>query len=1022
MARILLRCIFFMMCIFIFGYARGGVDSLAQSIHFNIENGLPTNKVYSCIQDHNGYIWLATDNGVVRYDGYSFKIFTTSDGLPNNDVWRLIEDVHGRLWVHTHGYTIGYIKDDKYVAVYTSDTRLAIIDFVEINRMCVFNNFDHLIAIDSNNRVYKSKIHTPTETYARLSLDGIHYQFFPDFSIARVNYRKPAVDTIWHCSLPVDSIHAMFGIGIVNDDKVIGFKVGNSNEATIFDINSCGFRKVVFEKDEDIYLVCLRNNIATEHPGYFVFTNKRLYTLNRQFQIVSKIDYKDVIPIKTQVTYVSTDSFNNKWFSTNDAGVWLLPPHATFFERQQITTDIYAAQLVGNTANGYTYWWDKLNRVLKVLDKDLKKLYEQHFQDNVTCVSDCDSQYVHITFRGGMYKYDLQKRVLVDYLYEKPMSYVANGAYQYNRKFQVKDIYLDKIKTYISSNTFNIQHYSQNKLYLNNNVGVVVMNVYPDSTVLKNLLTDRLPNMMYDKANNLFWWNNDKKIAVLNPETDSLSIVPPSILQLLKVNNIQDIKADKSGNVYMLTSTSLVVFNPHNPVLQYYSVNFNLADAHMCLQDSILLIAARAGVAYTQLKDSGNILPFKCILNQADKYYSKVYDFYINQTGKVILNTNNGVYAQDLRALVSTADFYNADGRNFTNVVVHYKGHKSILHANDSFLVPSNNQNIRIELVNFFGKGERSYSYSINNEAVNFNTSGEILFNWEPDIYYKVTCTVKDEVWKSNTYVFYVKRIPQWWQTTTGKRIFWIAGILLLIALGILIALVTRYYVRKANEKRQALTDMELRALYAQINPHFIFNTLGTAQFFINRKKMDEAYNHVNKFSRLLRAYLKASGNRYVTLREEISLLKDYIELQQIRFEQKFDYTIELDNKIAADSMQIPSLLVQPLVENAINHGLFHMQEGENGLLEIRFMQGKSSEELICTIEDNGVGRERSKKIKKDSLMEKEESYGTTLTKKLIDIFREYEKMNIYLEYIDKPAPKTGTIVKLTIGNIKYVA
>jgi LytS/YehU family sensor histidine kinase len=225
--------------------------------------------------------------------------------------------------------------------------------------------------------------------------------------------------------------------------------------------------------------------------------------------------------------------------------------------------------------------------------------------------------------------------------------------------------------------------------------------------------------------------------------------------------------------------------------------------------------------------------------------------------------------------------------------------------------------------------------------------------------------------------------------------------------------------VARANQKKRMLTELELRAVYAQINPHFVFNTLSAALYFINRKRFDDAYTHVNKFSRLIRAYLKSSQDRYILLSEEIEMLTNYIDLQRTRFEGKFDFDIQIDNKIPTQNIKIPSLLLQPLVENAINHGLFH--KGDKGLLQLKFIQGVSGSELICIIDDNGVGREKAKEIKKSSSA-RQESYGTKLTQQLIEIFKEYENMPIELEYIDKHAPETGTTVKITIKNIKYVA
>ena len=147
-------------------------------------------------------------------------------------------------------------------------------------------------------------------------------------------------------------------------------------------------------------------------------------------------------------------------------------------------------------------------------------------------------------------------------------------------------------------------------------------------------------------------------------------------------------------------------------------------------------------------------------------------------------------------------------------------------------------------------------------------------------------------------------------------------------------------------------------------------------------------------------------------------MLKNYIELQQIRFENKFTYEIEVDNKLPLSNIKIPSLLLQPLVENAINHGLFHRDDG--GLLTIRFRQGKDSTELICIIEDNGVGREAARKISEGNAAR--ESYGTKLTNQLLEVFKQYEHFDISLTYTDKVMPETGTIVTLHLKNIKYVA
>jgi LytS/YehU family sensor histidine kinase len=152
-------------------------------------------------------------------------------------------------------------------------------------------------------------------------------------------------------------------------------------------------------------------------------------------------------------------------------------------------------------------------------------------------------------------------------------------------------------------------------------------------------------------------------------------------------------------------------------------------------------------------------------------------------------------------------------------------------------------------------------------------------------------------------------------------------------------------------------------------------------------------------------------------LEEEIKMLRNYIELQQIRFEEKFEYKIEIDNKLPTNNIRIPSLLLQPLVENAINHGLFHKEKG--GILLLKFEQGTDSSELVCIIEDNGVGRDTARKINEANSTK--ESYGTKLTNQLLEVFKLYENLDIKLKYIDKALPESGTIVTLVLKNVKYI-
>ena len=141
--------------------------------------------------------------------------------------------------------------------------------------------------------------------------------------------------------------------------------------------------------------------------------------------------------------------------------------------------------------------------------------------------------------------------------------------------------------------------------------------------------------------------------------------------------------------------------------------------------------------------------------------------------------------------------------------------------------------------------------------------------------------------------------------------------------------------------------------------------------------------------------------------------MQNYIELQQSRFQERFDYDI-IKDKTLPIGIQIPSLLLQPFVENAINHGL--LPQKKHGQLQIEFRPGATENEIICIIEDNGIGRKKSKYIQ-DSIVTdiKEESYGTELIDNLVTIFNKFENTRIHINYTDKEEPGTGTKVELRI-------
>ncbi|WP_178983543.1 histidine kinase [Winogradskyella helgolandensis] len=225
----------------------------------------------------------------------------------------------------------------------------------------------------------------------------------------------------------------------------------------------------------------------------------------------------------------------------------------------------------------------------------------------------------------------------------------------------------------------------------------------------------------------------------------------------------------------------------------------------------------------------------------------------------------------------------------------------------------------------------------------------------------------------------------------------------------------------KETQKRLAIEkqyrDSELKALKAQMNPHFIFNALNSIQDYIVLNQKNLASDYLGKFADLIRNYLHFSDTGFISIQDEIHNLKLYLELEKLRFEEQLEYTIQVDDTANFDEINIPTMLVQPYVENALKHGLLHKKDNRKLHISI----SKTSDKIIeCTIEDNGIGREKSKKIntKREG---QHKSFALKATTERLDLLNYGRDKKIGVEFIDlKDNEKAvGTKVILVIPIIK---
>jgi putative methionine-R-sulfoxide reductase with GAF domain len=198
-------------------------------------------------------------------------------------------------------------------------------------------------------------------------------------------------------------------------------------------------------------------------------------------------------------------------------------------------------------------------------------------------------------------------------------------------------------------------------------------------------------------------------------------------------------------------------------------------------------------------------------------------------------------------------------------------------------------------------------------------------------------------------------------------------------------------------ETRQKMAEVEMHALRAQMNPHFIFNCLNSINRYIVKSDQATASLYLTKFAKLIRLILDNSNSKNVLLSNELEALKLYIDMEALRFDKKFSYEIKLAEGVSADSIEVPPLIIQPYVENAIWHGLLHMQTV--GHLKIHLSLPVENM-LQCVIEDNGIGRNKARELKSKSATTKK-SLGMKLTENRIALLNRHAQLNASVEIID---------------------
>lgn len=484
----------------------------------------------------------------------------------------------------------------------------------------------------------------------------------------------------------------------------------------------------------------------------------------------------------------------------------------------------------------------------------------------------------------------------------------------------------------------------------------------------------------------------------------------------LESESFLSIAEDKDGTIYFGSFDGIFILNKNK--IDKINVKDGLSSnlVYSLLHDPRggLWVGTNQGLSYFDL------IEYKLYKRKVIRKFGKADGFTGGEcnTGGLFLDENKNLYVGTVNGLIKfNPDLYKTNKffpkTHITNLSVFYRD--TILREKMKFNYNQNNLRFSFIGLSFSNPEKILYSYKLQGFDKQWSPpSPENFAKYSNLPSGKFTLLVKscndERIWTPTPVSFSFEILRPFWKK-------WWFILACVGAISIVILLLTKRRINKIKLiEREKLKDQiekstnELKALRAQMNPHFIFNSLNSIQHFVITHEENSAVKYLGKFSKLIRKILNNSEEEFISLQEELSTLELYLELEQLRFQNKFTYEIILSKDLETDFIKIPSMIIQPYVENAIIHGLSSLTK--NGILKIEFSSINNL--LHCTIDDNGIGIIKSQqKAENNSL---HISLAGKISRDRLYLLKNIYGENVSVEIIDKQTiGSTGTRVNLIL-------
>ncbi|MFC2107458.1 histidine kinase [Bacteroidota bacterium] len=980
------------------------IFSFSQEIffkHYTVNDGLPSDKIRALHKDSRGYLWVGTNSGVSMFDGRDFVNYSMADGLCGQKIWSITEDGHGNMWFGSYGNGLSIFDGQSFTNIDTSSG----LPSNEVRCLDYFPECDLVFVGTENGAVYHKD-----RSFTGVNM-CIEEEFTPrvmDFDILNDKilialYSAPQKYSTFLFDPKTGEVKG-YDVGPSGNENLAhkGPNVSklfvSSDEKLYCSIDRLGFRALsdnktdylglgqVFgiteDKSNNIWVSAWVDELGMNGGGLFKLQDGQIRDISKLLGLDNDVGWS--------VLY--DEDFDAIWYGSYKNGLFFIPKTIFNYELKQtiglneIKINDLLFDVHGNfwmTTYDTIYCRTKQNKVLKYSRDVLGKYEDEIKRYGFSSIKKDKKNNLFIAGpRFSLYKFDEnlspeyfgRSSAYFDFDEENNhhggdmWSYVVAVRKNFYSNFQDIEVLGSDNKQIRAINTVE-----------SNGEEVWVGSMYEGLFVYTDIdyrflnkdydfLSTDIKAICFDKDKNAIVGSNNGEVYFLDYVGDSLiHFATVNEKNGLEGNTIRWLCMGLNNNLFIGTEKGINILKVDSLLLK------NKID--LCFFNSEEGLYDYTGNNAT-LDTEGNILigtDYKLIRIDYEKL------------------CNNGPHLS--KVFFSGIRFINADIIPETNTWSGMMPDKYKIPHKDNYF------EIRFDRINFLNSDKDIFRIKLRglDEAWSeWSKESKVVYTGLNPGKYKLEVECKNLssgiTYKGDSFAFSI--LPPWYRTWW---FYCIVLVVIIIAIRSYIVIRTSR-IRKKEERKSEInhkiSQLETKALQAQMNPHFTFNAITSIQNYILDKDVDSALKYLSDFSRIIRMTLDNVNKDFISIAEEIEYLKYYLSIERMRFDEKFKELFEVDNKIDEHIVLIPPMILQPFVENAIHHGL--MPKG-GGIVRLEFKK-KDDNTLRCIVEDNGIGRQKENGYKNFH-----KSMGSAIAKDRIEYFNKNSQgENKYsLKFID---------------------